>query len=153
MIDTYFHQVANILLLSTEIIMITWITSEIYLWFLIRRFGFSNLRVRILLISSKVFGLHENADITKDNKETQELLDGVLLTLPRQSGSDGKSPEQIIDGLAGDILSKLPDDFDIENVMKKYPVVYNESMNTVLRFYFLSCLFFLLLFFQLFLCL
>ena len=105
------------------------------------------------MISSKVFGLHENADITKDNKETQELLDGVLLTLPRQSGSDGKSPEQIIDGLAGDILSKLPDDFDIENVMKKYPVVYNESMNTVLRFYFLSCLFFLLLFFQLFLCL
>ena len=35
--------------------------------------------------------------------------------------------------LAADVLSKLPPDYDMEMVMAKYPVVYNESMNTVLR--------------------
>ncbi|KAK7111861.1 dynein axonemal heavy chain 3-like isoform X2 [Littorina saxatilis] len=81
----------------------------------------------------EVFGLHENADITKDNKETQQLFDSILLTLPRQSSGGGKSSGEVIQDLADDILTKLPKDFDMEHVIKKYPVVYNESMNTVLR--------------------
>lgn len=40
-----------------------------------------------------VFGLHSNADITKDNQETNQLLNGVLLTLPRQTSGGGKSPQ------------------------------------------------------------
>ncbi|XP_036135820.1 dynein heavy chain 3, axonemal [Molossus molossus] len=81
----------------------------------------------------EVFGLHENADITKDNQETNQLFQGVLLTLPRQSGGSGKSPQDVIKELTQDILSKLPSDFDMEVVMNLYPVVYEESMNTVLR--------------------
>uniref|UniRef100_A0A8C2RKQ1 AAA+ ATPase domain-containing protein n=1 Tax=Capra hircus TaxID=9925 RepID=A0A8C2RKQ1_CAPHI len=81
----------------------------------------------------EVFGLHENADITKDNQETNQLFQGVLLTLPRQSGGSGKSPQEVVEELAQDILSKLPSEFDLELVMKLYPVVYEESMNTVLR--------------------
>ncbi|XP_060776842.1 dynein axonemal heavy chain 3 [Neoarius graeffei] len=80
-----------------------------------------------------VFGLHDNADITKDNQETNQLLNGVLLTLPRQTGGGAKSPQEVVDELAEDILSKLPPDFNIEEVISKYPVVYEESMNTVLR--------------------
>uniref|UniRef100_A0A8C3AKA7 Dynein axonemal heavy chain 3 n=1 Tax=Cyclopterus lumpus TaxID=8103 RepID=A0A8C3AKA7_CYCLU len=80
-----------------------------------------------------VFGLHSNADITKDNQETNQLLDGVLLTLPRQTGGGAKSPQEVVDELAEDILSKLPADFDIQIVLEKYPVTYEESMNTVLR--------------------
>ncbi|XP_068431186.1 dynein axonemal heavy chain 3 isoform X2 [Clinocottus analis] len=80
-----------------------------------------------------VFGLHSNADITKDNQETNQLLDGVLLTLPRQTGGGAKSPQEVVDELAEDILSKLPADFDLQIVMDKYPVKYEESMNTVLR--------------------
>ncbi|XP_038676444.1 dynein heavy chain 3, axonemal isoform X3 [Scyliorhinus canicula] len=81
----------------------------------------------------EVFGLHENADITKDNQETNQLFEGVLLTLPRQGGGAGKSPQEVVEDLAADIISKLPDEFDLEEVMHKYPVVYEESMNTVLR--------------------
>ncbi|XP_075305326.1 dynein axonemal heavy chain 3 [Odontesthes bonariensis] len=80
-----------------------------------------------------VFGLHSNADITKDNQETNQLLDGVLLTLPRESGGGAKSPQEVVEELAEDILSKLPADFDIQMVVEKYPVMYEESMNTVLR--------------------
>ncbi|XP_076020504.1 dynein axonemal heavy chain 3-like [Genypterus blacodes] len=80
-----------------------------------------------------VFGLHSNADITKDNQETNQLLDGVLLTLPRQTGGGAKSPQEVVDELAEDILSKLPEDFDVDAIIKKYPVKYEDSMNTVLR--------------------
>ncbi|KAM4624509.1 dynein axonemal heavy chain 3 [Polymixia lowei] len=91
--------------------------------------------IRNLPISAdpSVFGLHSNADITKDNQETNQLLDGVLLTLPRQSGGGAKSPQEVVDELAEDILLKLPADFDMQTVMDKYPVTYEESMNTVLR--------------------
>ncbi|XP_025972035.2 dynein axonemal heavy chain 3 [Dromaius novaehollandiae] len=81
----------------------------------------------------EVFGLHENADITRDNQETNQLFSGVLLTLPREAGGGGKSPQETVEDLAWDILSKLPSDFNVEEVMKKYPVLYEESMNTVLR--------------------
>ncbi|XP_053383461.1 dynein axonemal heavy chain 3-like [Mercenaria mercenaria] len=83
--------------------------------------------------SPEVFGLHDNADITKDNQETQILFDSILLTLPRQSGKGGKSAGDVIQDLSADILGKMPPNFDLEMVIKKYPVVYDESMNTVLR--------------------
>lgn len=41
--------------------------------------------------------------------------------------------KEVIEELAQDILSKLPKDFDLDVVMNLYPVVYEESMNTVLR--------------------
>ena len=71
--------------------------------------------------------------------------------MPKQTtGGEGRTPSVVIDELAADILSKLPADFDTEAVRKlfehdsfygfiflqigkKYPVLYNESMNTVLR--------------------
>ncbi|XP_012866608.1 PREDICTED: dynein heavy chain 3, axonemal [Dipodomys ordii] len=91
------------------------------------------LRTLPITAHPEVFGLHENADITKDNQETNQLFQGVLLTLPRQSGGSGKSPQEVVEELAQDILSKLPNDFDLEKIMKLYPVIYEESMNTVLR--------------------
>lgn len=84
------------------------------------------------ITSPEVFGLNENANITKDNQETQQLFDGILLTLPRKN-NDGKNKTQdIIEELANDILKKLPANYNLEEVQAKYPVLYEESMNVVL---------------------
>jgi dynein heavy chain len=80
----------------------------------------------------EVFGIHENGDIAKDLNDTRQLFDSILLTQARASSSGGKSSEQIAIELATDILGKLPADFNIGAVQKKYPIKYNESMNTVL---------------------
>uniref|UniRef100_H2YSE4 AAA+ ATPase domain-containing protein n=1 Tax=Ciona savignyi TaxID=51511 RepID=H2YSE4_CIOSA len=82
----------------------------------------------------EVFGFHENADISKDQQETQQMFDGILSTLPRQSASfDGRLSQTIVQDLASDILSKLPDMFNVEEIQNKYPIDYSESMNTVLN--------------------
>ncbi|XP_071816044.1 dynein axonemal heavy chain 12-like isoform X3 [Apostichopus japonicus] len=81
----------------------------------------------------EVFGMHENVDISKSLQETKELFDSVLLTQGgKGGGGGGKKTDDVLYDIAQDILSKLPKDFDLEEGLKKYPVVYNESMNTVL---------------------
>jgi dynein heavy chain len=85
-----------------------------------------------LIAHPEVYGLHENADITKDQKETTDLFSSILLTLPRQASGGGKSANESVDELSADILSKVPKPFDQEAVNKAFPVTYSESMNTVL---------------------
>ncbi|XP_078046876.1 dynein axonemal heavy chain 7-like [Augochlora pura] len=81
-----------------------------------------------------VFGMNENADIIKDQQETTLMLTSVLATQDTgETETDtGKSPDEIVYGVASDILSKLPEDFDLEAALAKYPTLYNQSMNTVL---------------------
>uniref|UniRef100_G1P4G7 Dynein axonemal heavy chain 12 n=1 Tax=Myotis lucifugus TaxID=59463 RepID=G1P4G7_MYOLU len=81
----------------------------------------------------EVFGLHENVDISKDLQQTKVLFESLLLTQggSKQTGSSG-STDQILFEISRDILQKLPNDFDIEAALLKYPVSYEESMNTVL---------------------
>ncbi|XP_030314514.1 dynein heavy chain 12, axonemal [Calypte anna] len=80
----------------------------------------------------EVFGLHENVDISKDLHQTKILFDSLLLT--QGGGTQGTSGggDSTLYEIADDILSKLPNDFDIEACLSKYPVRYEESMNTVL---------------------
>jgi len=81
-----------------------------------------------------VFGLHLNADITKDERDTRNLMDSVLLTQPRDSGGGSKAldPKDIVLEIAADLARRLPKMFQTEDVQAKYPLVKEQSMNTVL---------------------
>ena len=64
----------------------------------------------------ETFGLHENADITLQQKETTELLKTLISIQPRAAGGGGgKSPDEIVNELADDIQSKLPAMFSKED--------------------------------------
>ncbi|XP_071052662.1 dynein axonemal heavy chain 7-like isoform X1 [Onthophagus taurus] len=80
-----------------------------------------------------VFGMNENADIMKEQQETNLLFSTILVTQDASSGGGGgKSSDDTLNDIATDILNKLPNNFDIVDVMEKYPTSYNQSMNTVL---------------------
>jgi len=82
----------------------------------------------------EAFGLHENADITKDQNDTATMF-ASLLTMGGGgggSGGAGGASEDRVAAVVAECLSRLPPPFDIEAVQHKWPVLYEESMNTVL---------------------
>ncbi|EPY29498.1 dynein heavy chain [Strigomonas culicis] len=82
-----------------------------------------------------IFGLHENADITKDERDAKILLAATLATQPRdstQGSSATLDPRATVKQLAGEVLGRLPVLFDIEAIQKEHPIDYAQSMNTVL---------------------
>ncbi|XP_045448983.1 dynein axonemal heavy chain 3 [Melitaea cinxia] len=91
-----------------------------------------HIRALSMIAKPEVFGLHENADITKDNKETAALLWGCSATQrlgeTRAGAAGGGSLE-----LARDVLARLPPPYDVVDASRRYPVQYYNSMNTVLK--------------------
>uniref|UniRef100_A0A4W6E1J2 Dynein axonemal heavy chain 12 n=1 Tax=Lates calcarifer TaxID=8187 RepID=A0A4W6E1J2_LATCA len=81
----------------------------------------------------EVFGMHENVDISKDLQQTKLLFDSLLLTQGGGAKGGGSSgSDNTLYDIANDILTKLPANFDTEAALLKFPVLYEESMNTVL---------------------
>lgn len=82
---------------------------------------------------TEAFGLHDNADITSAINETNQLLGTALSLLPRTTGKQGQSQEEVLSEMAIKILEKVPLPFDLEYASKKHPIMHDESMNTVLQ--------------------
>nr|XP_024655433.1 dynein heavy chain 1, axonemal-like [Maylandia zebra] len=80
----------------------------------------------------EIFGLHDNANISFAQNEAFGLLEAVVRLQPRATSAEGKTLEEIVEEIVAGIVEKIPPPFDIEEVMGKYPVLYEESMNTVL---------------------
>uniref|UniRef100_A0A8C4W100 Dynein axonemal heavy chain 1 n=1 Tax=Gopherus evgoodei TaxID=1825980 RepID=A0A8C4W100_9SAUR len=73
----------------------------------------------------EIFSLHDNANITFAQNETFALLGAIIqLSLPRSCFQSKETSK--------DILKKVPDPIHLQEVILKYPVLYEESMNTVL---------------------
>merc|ERR1711939_33402 len=81
----------------------------------------------------EIFGLHDNANLTKDQNETTGLFTDIIATRTGGGGGGGGFDEVLVNNIANDILAKLPPDFDQELAGNKYPTDPMESMNTVLK--------------------
>lgn len=80
----------------------------------------------------EIFGLHENANITFAQNETFRTLADLLELQPKTLSGAGVSREEVMERTAKNIIDKVPQPINIANVMEKYPVMYEQSMNTVL---------------------
>ncbi|CAO2638238.1 Dynein axonemal heavy chain 1 [Lemmus lemmus] len=80
----------------------------------------------------EIFGLHDNANITFAQNETFALFGAILQLQPKSSSLGGQSREELVEDVAEDILSQIPGPIDLQEVISKFPVLYEESMNTVL---------------------
>ncbi|GJQ83090.1 hypothetical protein Trydic_g20102 [Trypoxylus dichotomus] len=80
----------------------------------------------------ELFGMHANADISYAQAQTNSCLNTLLMLQPRQVGGAATSQEEVIQNAANTILGKIPHEFDLELISESYPVLYEESLNTVI---------------------
>ncbi|KAI3382035.1 hypothetical protein SNEBB_005934 [Seison nebaliae] len=80
----------------------------------------------------EIFGLHDNANITYAENEAFRQVGNLLELEPKSTGSAGQTPEEILTQTINKIQSDVPPPFPVDDIMKDFPVKYEESMNTVL---------------------
>jgi dynein heavy chain len=86
----------------------------------------------------EVFGMHENANISFQQQESDKILEVVLSIQPRESGAAGaKSPEQIVSEMAVDQQERVPASLIDENA---HPDSFAFDENTGLMMSLGTCL-------------
>merc|ERR1719443_314694 len=76
-----------------------------------------------LFTNPGVFGLHSNAEIQYFSNSVKELWTNVLSMQTSEGGEGGGvNREDYISKVAQDIQDKLPDEFDIFNIKKKFEI-------------------------------
>ncbi|OAF65946.1 hypothetical protein A3Q56_06301 [Intoshia linei] len=82
---------------------------------------------------AEIFGLHENAKISFAQNEAVLLFSYLQKLEPKIVSKQSGSREEGIYQSADKILAMIPPLFDISKIMQKYPILYEQSMNTVLN--------------------
>eukprot|EP01051_Picozoa_sp_SAG22_P003764 SAG22_NODE_187_length_15860_cov_44.770446_22_plen_445_part_01 len=86
-----------------------------------------------LFESPQIFGLHENANITYAINESNRTCDTIVMLQSGGGGGGGGGDDAAVDKMCETMLERLPPDFDMEKIEGKYPIIYEESLNTVLK--------------------
>jgi len=82
----------------------------------------------------EAFGLHENCNITCAQDEALRLLVGMQSMVQLGGGGEGaRSAEDVMDETAASIQERLPKTFPLDVCEAKFPTLYEESMNTVVK--------------------
>jgi len=82
----------------------------------------------------EAFGLHANANLVAAINEAMSNLKTAASMQPQSGAGDGgRSTDDILTEASEKFYNDLPQLFDTEAINAKYPVLYEESMNTVLK--------------------
>jgi dynein heavy chain len=95
------------------------------------------LRGLPIMTPPEVFGLHENCEITCAEAESFALLEDVMSLGSGASGGGGggggKTPEEVMDELAVELIAQTPPEFNLFDYDDRFPTMYSESRNTVVK--------------------
>jgi dynein heavy chain len=80
----------------------------------------------------EAFGMHDNAEITCARNETYSLFSTILTLQAGGGDAGGFSRDELLLTMCETFMERMPLPFDIEQVTSLYPLMYTESMNTVL---------------------
>jgi len=82
----------------------------------------------------EAFGLHDNCNITCAQDQAMKLLLGMQSMVSAGGGGEGgKSADDEMDETAASIQDRLPKPFALDVCEERFPTMYEESMNTVVK--------------------
>jgi dynein heavy chain len=82
----------------------------------------------------EAFGLHENCNITCAQDDASNLVRGMQSMVHLGGGGEGNlSQEDVMDSTAESIQQRLPKPYPLDICEEKFPTMYEESMNTVVK--------------------
>ncbi|XP_011704198.1 PREDICTED: dynein heavy chain 1, axonemal-like, partial [Wasmannia auropunctata] len=85
-----------------------------------------------LNVDPSLFGMHSNADISYAQAEAYTCLATLLNMQPRELGVAAASVEEVTSQITKNMLATIPGSFDLIAMQARYPLLYEESFNTVL---------------------